>query len=110
MDIVGALLDRLPPRPPPAEGAPQADAHRSLARRLVCRGDDEAVHVAAESTSPSARLRGRNGSTLSATTVRVSASATPPVPSASSGRLGVYAATTPSKKLLATTLPGNITC
>ena len=41
-----------------------------------------------DSTSPSARLRGRNGSILSATAVSASASATPPAPSATSGQAG----------------------
>ena len=88
IDVVRPFLERLHDFPARAQGGAQADAHCGLARGLVGRGDDEAIHAATESTSPSARLRGRKGSTLSATAVSASASATPPAPSATSGRLG----------------------
>ena len=89
IDVVRAFLERLHRLPARAQCGAQADAHGGLARGFVRGGYEQAVHAVAESISPSARLCGRNGSTLSAMAVSASASATPPAPSATSGRLGV---------------------
>ncbi len=89
INVVGPLLERLHRFAPRSQGGAQPDAHRGLARGLVGRGDEKTVHAVAELTSLSARLCGRKGNTLTATAVSASASAMPPTPSMTSGRLGV---------------------
>lgn len=41
VDIIGALLERLHPQSPCRQGGGQADAHRGLARRFMCRRDQQ---------------------------------------------------------------------
>ena len=88
VDVVRALLEGLDDLAAPGERGREPDRDRGLAGGLVRRGDEQALHAACESPAGAALACGRKGRSFSATTVMASASATPPSPSRTSGRLG----------------------
>ena len=108
IDEVRALLERLDGPAARGQRRREADADRGLARRLVRRRDEEAErrfggdHRATGAAAGAAGRSscGRKRSTRTPTTVIRNATASPPAPRTTSGRLGAYEAIAPSPKVL----------